>query len=303
MQGRSGITDCRRCVYAMCYVCVRRGIKSFPCSSPYLSGSPVSAPPWDNFICQYESEKVIYLSVNSFSTQQQNNNTAKAAQFIALCLFGIAVPAIPVASVAILLPLWQQQWQQQCHCAFHLNSIMAINWWKWRSHSFQEGFEWVSLGLEWELKLAGLWETNRKAGGWKWVTSACHYSFKPGDWAKSVALPHNRQISPRQCVFFFNKLLFPFRFPSLAFLWLHLQLRYSSTHTVCGFRFVCDLEIQIVFQSKVGGRGFGFALSSRKFVSKTELLSIDKHTDGIRVCALFLIASLFFIKLPRFALR
>lgn len=159
MHGRSGITDCRRCVYAMCYVCVRRGIKSFSCSSSCLSRSPGSTPPWDNFICQYESEKVIYLSVNSFSTQQQNNNTAKAAQFIALCLFGIAVAtpvAVSVASVAILLPLWQQlwqqQWQQQCHCAFHLNNIMAINWWKWRSHSFQEGFEWVfswpGMGIE-----------------------------------------------------------------------------------------------------------------------------------------------------------
>jgi len=35
----------------------------------------LSSVPGVNFICQYESAKVIYLSVNSFSTQQQNNNS------------------------------------------------------------------------------------------------------------------------------------------------------------------------------------------------------------------------------------
>lgn len=128
--------------YTQCLTCACFG-RSLSVLAPSVVGV--------NFICQYESAKVIYLSVNSFSTQQQNNNS------IALCLFVCCCKCRNIPATH------RQQQKQQCPSAFHLNNIMAINWWKWRSHSFQEGFEWLAKGIE--IGLAGVERSWRMANG------------------------------------------------------------------------------------------------------------------------------------------
>jgi len=113
----------------------------------------------------------------------------------------------------------------------------------------------------------------------------CHYSFKPGDWEKSVALPHNRQISPGQCVFLSNHIFLGLPLVSIdSFCNWDIH---PHPHKVCGFRFVCDLDIQIVCQPKVSNSS-----ASRKFLNKTKLLSVDKCS--MCVCSFGLCVFIFY---------